>query len=107
MLSNPQKGETSLEVNGKARRLCLTLGALAKMEQAFEVQSMAQLAGRLEQLSARDLLILVEAMMIDEEGVGDISTDLCSAALDPREAAQAIQQCFKLAFPKIPAHREI
>jgi hypothetical protein len=47
-LANLHRGEISAELDGKAYRLCLTLGALAELEQVFGNDDMLALAERFE-----------------------------------------------------------
>jgi hypothetical protein len=49
--ANAARGEVVVPLAGTPRRLCLTLGALAELEAAFEVNGFAGLAHRLRILS--------------------------------------------------------
>lgn len=44
--ANRHRGEVEAMIDGERRILCLTLGALAELETAFGVDSLADLAGR-------------------------------------------------------------
>ncbi len=94
---NRARGEVMLEVDGREVRLCLTLGALAELEAAFDAVSFTDLGARLGELSAADLILVVAAL---SRGGGDaISTaDLASARIDPQAAAHAVAQCFHVAL---------
>jgi hypothetical protein len=46
---NPLRGEVEAVLDGERRKLRLTLGSLAELEQALEAQSLAALAARFEQ----------------------------------------------------------
>lgn len=59
---NGIRGEVSLEAGGRTLRLCLTLGALAEIETALGVSSLAQLEERLTRLSTVDLVALTLAL---------------------------------------------
>ena len=48
---------------GAERRLCLTLGALAEMETALGCEGLAALAERMRGLSARDLTVVLAALL--------------------------------------------
>ena len=97
MLANQARGEAVLTVNGAPVRLCLTLGALAELEAAFEVSSLAELSERLAALTASDLLLVLSALT---SGGGEpmSGSELAAARIDPREAADAVARCFRLAF---------
>ena len=60
-MANGRRGEIEAKIDGKSLSLCLTLGALAELEQAFGVDDLMALAGRFEKgrLSARELAILI------------------------------------------------
>ena len=62
-MANRHRGEISAELGGESHVLCLTLGALASLEDAFGVSGLAGLAGRFESgdLSARDLIKIIGA----------------------------------------------
>ena len=55
-MPNPHRGEIEAVLDGKPYRLCLTLGALAELEQAFGDTDMLALAERFQsgRLAARD-----------------------------------------------------
>ncbi len=57
-MANPRRGEIVAEFDGRSHTLCLTLGALAELEQKFGAGGLVELASRFEsgQLSARDLI---------------------------------------------------
>jgi hypothetical protein len=93
-LVNAARGETALMIDGQARTLCLTLGALARLEAAFDVVSLSELAVRLQHMSAGDLLIVLAALMNEETSVAD----LARADIDLRDAAAAVTAAFRLAL---------
>ena len=63
MLVNRKRGEIVANLGGKDRCLCLTLGALAKLESAFAVDDLTALGARFSsgRLSARDLMTIIHA----------------------------------------------
>ncbi|MGE0828219.1 MAG: GTA-gp10 family protein, partial [Hyphomonadaceae bacterium] len=93
-LLNKARGEVSLVVDGRARRLCLTLGALAELEGAFDCHGFAELGARLSTLSAADALLVIAAL---SAGGGEAisSAALSAARIDPREAIEAIGAAFR------------
>jgi len=93
---NGARGEVSARLAGEPRRLCLTLGALAEIESGLGVEGVAALAERMRELSARDLTVVLAALL---RGGGEqaLARELDQAAIDPREAAQAVAQAFAAA----------
>lgn len=63
MSANPHRGEIEAELDGKTYRLCLTLGALAELEQRLGVPDLLALAERFEQgrIAASDAIRLIGA----------------------------------------------
>ena len=63
MIVNRRRGEISANIGGTERCLCLTLGALAGLEDALGAGDLQALAERLAagRLSARDLLAVIHA----------------------------------------------
>ncbi len=93
---NGVRGEVQVELAGRPRRLCLTLGALAEIEAGLDVDGAAALADRLRGLSARDLLVVLAALLRGG-GEPELADGLERAAVDPREAAEAVGQTFAAA----------
>ena len=60
-MPNKRRGEVALQLGDTRYTLCLTLGALAELEDAFGVQDLMALAERFGtgRLSSRDLLTLL------------------------------------------------
>ncbi|MEZ5957923.1 MAG: GTA-gp10 family protein [Hyphomonadaceae bacterium] len=94
---NRARGEVLLAVDGRDLRLCLTLGALAELEAAFDVISLAELAERLAHLTAADLIVVLAALA---KGGGEtLSTaELAGARIDPKAAASAVAEAFRIAL---------
>lgn len=80
MAVNARRGEVEAVLDGRAHRLCLTLGALAELEDAFALEDVASLAQRFGsgKLSARDLTRIIGAGM---RGGGTPATDEQVAAM--------------------------
>ena len=79
-MPNRRGGEVALELGGQRYILCLTLGALAELEDAFAVQDLQSLGERFAsgQLSARDLIKILAVAL---RGGGHALTDAEVAAL--------------------------
>jgi hypothetical protein len=97
MIANKARGETVLMIDGAPRRLCLTLGALAELECAFEAGSIEVLAARLGKLSASDLTIVLAAL-IAGGGAAMSPQQIASANIDVAAAARAVAEAFQRAF---------
>ncbi len=94
MSANRARGEVVLQIDGAPARLCVTLGALAELEAAFDVVSFEELGARLAKMSAADLLLVVGALCSPRRD----ARALAGAEIDPKEAARAVADCFALAF---------
>jgi hypothetical protein len=90
---NGARGEVGAVLAGVERRLCLTLGALAEMETALGCEGLAALAERMRRLSARDLMAVLAALLRGG-GEGVLADQLDRAAVDPREATEAVTRAF-------------
>jgi hypothetical protein len=79
-MPNRRRGEVPLELAGERYTLCLTLGALAELEDAFAVEDLQSLGERFAcgRLSARDL---VKVLGVALRGGGHALTDREVAAL--------------------------
>ena len=60
---NPARGEVVVSLAGAPRRLCLTLGALARIEAALDLADWRDLPARMERLSARELMAVLAALL--------------------------------------------
>jgi hypothetical protein len=91
--ANRARGEVTATLAGAERLLCLTLGGLAEIESGLGVSGIAALGERMRVLSAGDLMIVLAALLRGggEDGLAD---DLGRAAVDPRDAAEAVARTF-------------
>jgi hypothetical protein len=82
-MANPHRGEIEATIDGLPRRLCLTLGALAELEQAFGVDDMLSLAQRFSsgRISSRDAIRVLGAglrsggMAVDDVAVAAMTIE--------------------------------
>ncbi len=76
--------------------MCLTLGALGAIETGLGVAGLAARAERMKALSARDLMVVLAALL---RGGGEavLADGLAMAPVDPREAAEAVAKAFAAA----------
>jgi hypothetical protein len=82
---NPARGEVVVTIAGAPRRLCLTLGALARIEAALGLSDWSQLPARIATLSAAELFAILAALL---DGGGE-DPDIAGRATVP-EAAGAL-----------------
>lgn len=86
MMANRHRGEITAELNDRPYTLCLTLGALAELEDHFGVSDLPQLVERLSggNLSARDILAIMAAGL--KGGGHDLQADDISEMRNSRGA---------------------
>jgi hypothetical protein len=80
-MANARRGEIEAMIGGSRRRMVLTLGALAELEEAFAVGDIMALGERFGQgrLSARDIIRVLGAGL---RGAGETITDEKLATLE-------------------------
>jgi hypothetical protein len=81
--ANPARGEVVVTLAGAPRRLCLTLGALARIEGALGLSDWARLPDRIATLSAGDLTAVLAALL---DGGGE-PPEVATRATVPEAAA--------------------
>ncbi len=86
-IPNPARGEVVVPLAGAPRRLCLTLGALARIEAALGLEDWSQLPERFGRLSAAELLAVLAALL---EGGGEDADVLDGAPVSIPEAVAAV-----------------
>ena len=82
-MANRYRGEIDAVLGGRRWTLCLTLGALAELEAAFEAEDLAALAERFGsgRLKARDAIKVIAAGLrgagheVDEDAVARMSAE--------------------------------
>jgi hypothetical protein len=80
---NKLRGEISAEMDGKSWTLCLTLGALAHLENDLDVKNLSELSAKFSngKLSASDILKIIKAGLmgggytLSEEDVADMRVE--------------------------------
>jgi hypothetical protein len=86
-IPNPARGEVVVPLAGTPRRLCLTLGALARIEAALELDDWSALPQRFGTLSATELHAVLAALL---EGGGEDPAILDTAPVSIPEAVLAV-----------------
>jgi hypothetical protein len=86
-MANKHRGEIEAEIGGARRKLVLTLGALAELEDAFGADDLVALAERFGsgRLKARDLVRIIGAGL---RGAGEAVSDDDVAAMAADGGAQ-------------------
>jgi hypothetical protein len=84
---NPARGEVVVPLAGTPRRLCLTLGALARIEAALGLDDWSALPERFGRLSATELLAVLAALL---DGGGEDPAVLDAAPVSIPEAVAAV-----------------
>jgi hypothetical protein len=86
-MANTYRGEIDAEIGGARRRLVLTLGALAELEDAFGAEDLVALTERfaIGRLKARDL---VRIIAVGLRGAGQAVSDDEVAAMEVEGGAQ-------------------
>jgi len=86
-MANRHRGEIEAEIGGVRRRLVLTLGALAELEDAFGADDLVALTERFGsgRLKARDLTRIIAAGL---RGAGEGLSDEAVAAMEVDGGAQ-------------------
>lgn len=92
--ANGLRGEVIAMLGGLPRRLCLTLGALAELETAFDVPGWDALAERLRHPSARDICLILAALL-RAAGEGDLDVH----HFHLHDAIEAVAAAFAAAGP--------
>lgn len=100
-MANPWAGEVALVLDGEARVMRLTLGALAELEAELKAESLVDLVARFESgaFATRDVLAVIVAGLRGGGWRGDAG-DLLSAEIEggPLAAARAAAQLLARAF---------
>jgi hypothetical protein len=100
-MANPFRGEVVLSVDGEARVMRLTLGALAELEARLKSDSLIDMIGRFEAgtFRVRDLVCLITAGL-NGGGWRISETELLARQIDggPLAAAEAAAKLLKLTF---------
>jgi hypothetical protein len=84
---NPARGEVVVSLAGVPRRLCLTLGALARIEAVLGLDDWSALPERFGRLSATELTAVLAALL---EGGGEDPDVLAVRPVSIPEAVAAV-----------------
>ena len=93
---NAARGEVEAEIGGELIGLCLTLGALAEIEGALQVEGIQAMADRLRRLRATDLERVLVAL-ITGGGAEPETARRLAGRCEPKAAAEAVARAFEAA----------
>lgn len=104
-MANARRGEVAVTINGREWILCLTLGALAEIENHFAVDDLTSLGEKLAagRLALRDIIAIVHAaargggMSVGREDVASLSAENLPTLFE------VVVKLFMLAFPAEPS----
>lgn len=94
---NKARGEVTLQLGEKSYALCATMGALAEIEDALEVESIAEIAEKLENASTKNIAIVLRALMIDEDAPS--VAEIRQSGIELPVAIKAISDAFNAMAP--------
>lgn len=95
-MSNPQRGEAAVEIDGERHGLRFSLGALAEIEAGLGVDDSQALGARFSRLGAGDLHAVLAALL---RAGGAANADQLAGKAEPRAAARAVASCLKANLP--------
>lgn len=106
-MANRRRGEIEAVLAGRRRRLCLTLGALAELEDAYRAEDLSALVARFAggKLAARDLVRLIAAGLkgagetVDDDEIARLGADESVAEL-AAVAGELLRVTFATDAPK-------
>lgn len=81
-MANRTRGEVEITIEGRPYTLCLTLGALAEIEDALGVESSDKLGDRLKGIRMRDMIAILGALLrgggheVNDADVARLQVDL-------------------------------
>ncbi len=95
-MANKARGEVAITIEDRPYTLCLTLGALAEIEEALGVESSDQLGARLKGVRMRDMIAILGALL--RGGGHDMSdAEVARMQVDLPRAGDWIQGVFAAA----------
>jgi len=92
-MNNPQRGEVTIEGPEGELKLCLTLGAIAQLEEALGIDSLTEIESVLTKASMKHMILIVKALLA---GGGNPLTDeqFMTWQVDLKGVMGKIQECF-------------
>lgn len=92
-MNNPQRGEVTIDGPEGELKLCLTLGAVAQLEEALGIDSLTEIESVLKKASMKHLIHIIKALAA---GGGNPLTDdqMMTWQVDLKSVMGKIQECF-------------
>lgn len=98
-MTQRRSGDAAIIINGEAKTLRLTLGALASLEESLGGGDFSTMQRRLEAPRVSDLLVILQALL--QGGGAIVSLDALKASdIDLGDAAAAIAKAFSFLHPE-------
>lgn len=96
--ANKQRGEVMIQgPEGKEYKLCLTLGAIAQIEDGLGVESLTEIDKVMEKARMRDVLTIFVALLNGGGNKEITSRDMIDWDVSIQELMEVIRQCFSAA----------
>lgn len=95
-MKNKQRGEVTIDGPGGELKLCLTLGAIAQLEDGLGIDSLTEIGEVLTKASMKHMLLIIKALAAG--GGNPLSDDqLMTWQADLPSVMEKIQDCFQAA----------
>lgn len=94
-MANKQRGEATIEgPEGKKFTICLTLGAVAEIEEQMGVESLSEISGVFEKAKMRDLITILVALLHGGGNKEITADDMMSWPMDMGKIMSGIRDAF-------------
>lgn len=109
VIANKARGEVAVTVAGGEYTLCLSLGALARIETALELDSLEEFGERMSRPRVADLLAVFEALAgvdLDADGLPAGAVEEIAAAITAAVEASGMSGGAEATTGNAPARRK-
>ena len=97
-MTNAARGEVALKSrDGVSYTLCLTLGAMAEIEEGLEIDDLTELGTRFSNMKVKDLLIILKALIHGGGQEGFSDKEFMAIPFEMKEVMAAVKGCFAAA----------
>lgn len=98
MTHNPQRGEVKIQgPGGKEYNLCLTLGAMAQIEEELGVESFTEVGDRISKGSSKDMMVVLVAFLNGGGHLEITKKDMITWPIAFGELSSKMQEVFNAA----------
>ena len=98
MTHNPQRGEVKIEGPGGVEyKMCLTLGAIAQIEDELKLDSLADIGAKMEQASSKHLIVILVALLNGGGHTEITKKDMMTWSVNFQELMGKIRDTFQAA----------